>query len=335
MATDRPASRSAAPDSEPDPPAGPPAEREGLPEPPHPDFAEYAAEAVPAAAVGSPGKDGRLELRFATDGDGETNLVRDRARAPFHLSGTLGHDPLPRAETVFVQSPTGGVAQGDRQRVTVAARPGAVAHVTTASSTKVLSMTHNYATADVSLSVDDGAHLDYVPEPTIVHADARFYQQTELRISPSGSAIVGDVVVPGRLARGERFEFDCYRSRFRARSEGTLLVDDGTSLDPSRTDPAAPGLLDEYAVFGTLYVISMDTDPSGLSDRLHGALGERPELEENAELRAGATALPNEAGVAVRAVGHRAEIVTDALRAVWDDARTALLGVGAPDSRRP
>ncbi|PSQ42943.1 urease accessory protein UreD [Halobacteriales archaeon SW_7_68_16] len=312
---------------------------------PHPAFEPYAAESPPAATVGAPGKGGCLELTFAPDADGETRMVRDLARTPFHVSGTLGHDPYPGAETVFVQSPSGGVAQGDRHDVTVTARSGAVAHVTTASSTKVLSMTHNYAAADVSLSVGADAHLDYVPEPTILHPDARFAQETRLDVDPAGSAVVGEVVVPGRLARGEYFDFEQYLSRLRVRSDGDLLVDDATHLRPAESDPSAAGVMGEFAVLGTLYVVAPAADADALSDRLHGAAvgasvaagdddGDTGSDTDDT-VRAGATALPNDAGVAVRALGHRAETVTAALRAAWGEAREELLGVGAPDARRP
>ncbi|WP_459192857.1 urease accessory protein UreD [Halosimplex sp. J119] len=332
------------PDTGEEPPDGPPAppsrRDETADEPPHPAFAEYATESVPAAAVGSPGKAGRLELRFEVDGTGETNLVRDLARAPFHVSGTLGHDPLPEAETVYVQSPTGGVAQGDRHDVDVAVGADAVAHVSTQSSQKVLSMARNYAAADVSLSVGSGGHLDYVPEPTILHEDSRFFQGMDLDVAPDASAVVGEVVVPGRLARGERFAFERYLSRLRVRREGRLLVDDATHLRPDEADPSAVGVMGEFAVLGTLYVLvpADGVDPEALSDRLHEVATDTAEsnvADSDDAVRAGATHLPNDAGVVVRALGHRAETVTAPLRAAWDEARTELLGVGAPDSRRP
>ncbi|WP_135366700.1 urease accessory protein UreD [Halosimplex halophilum] len=329
-----------------------PANRRTGDEPPHPAFAEYAGESLPAAAVGSPGKDGRLELRFAADGAGETNLIRDLARAPFHVSGTLGHDPLPEAETVYVQSPTGGVAQGDRHDVTVAVGAGAVAHVSTQSSQKVLSMGRNYAAADVALSVGTDGHLDYVPEPTILHEDSRFFQGVDLDLAPDASAVVGDVVVPGRLARGEWFDFERYLSRLRVRRDGDLLVDDATHLRPADADPSAAGVMGGFAVLGTLYVLVPASEAGALddlSDRLHAAAtgaatdigdrddpaGDGPDDGDADAVRAGATRLPNDAGVVVRALGHRAETVTASLRAAWDEARTDLLGAGAPESRRP
>jgi len=316
---------------------------------PHPAFAAYADESVPGATVGAPGKDGRLELRFGVDRDGDTNLVRDLARAPFHVSGTLGHDPHPRGETVYVQSPSEGVAQGDRRSVTVEVGAEAVAHVSTQSSTKVLSMGHNYAESDIALSVGADAHLDYVPAPTILHGDARYHEALTVELAPSATAVVGEVVVPGRLARGERFEFERYLSEFQARSDGDLLAADATHLAPGESDPTAPGVLGEFTVLGTLYVLAPGGERGELSDRLHAVVAdeERAGAADDADhggadderrnddtVRAGATALPNDAGVAVRALGHRAETVTGTVHDAWDEARTALLGVGAPDPRR-
>ncbi|QPV64463.1 urease accessory protein UreD [Halosimplex litoreum] len=350
MAADSPGASDDSPDRPSDGPPAPPSRRDRsgeADEPPHPAFADYATESLPAAAVGSPGKDGRLELRFAVDEAGETNLVRDLARAPFHVSGTLGHDPLPEAETVYVQSPTGGLAQGDRHAVEIAVGADAVAHVSTQSSQKVLSMERNYAAADVSLSVDRNGHLDYVPEPAILHEDSRFFQAIDLDLATDASAVVGDVVVPGRLARGERFDFERYLSRLQVRRDGELLVDDATHLRPADADPSAAGVMGAFAVVGTLYVLVPESESDeldDLSERLHAAAtaaaetgaadGDRDDADPDT-VRAGATRLPNDAGVVVRALGHRAETATAALRAAWDEARIGLLGVGAPESRRP
>ncbi|GGO00725.1 urease accessory protein UreD [Haloarcula pellucida] len=293
---------------------------------PHPSFEAYAAESPPQAAVGAPGKDGVLELRFAPTSDG-TKLVHDYATVPFHVSGTLGHDPHPAAETVFLQSPTGGIAQGDRHDVTIAVEDDAVAHVSTQSSTKVQSMNANYAAADTTLSVGPGGHLDYVPEPTILHADSRYYQDLTLDLDAGATAVLADVVVPGRLARGERFEFERYLSRVRAEGPDGLLFEDATHLTPADGDPTAPGVLGEFTVYGTLFVVAPDSDAAALSDALH-------ETVTDADARAGATALPNGAGVAVRALADRAETVQSTLHAAWDDARRDLLDAPAPSGRK-
>jgi urease accessory protein len=296
---------------------------------PHPAFEGYARESVEQAAVGAPGKDGRLELSFAA-GERGTTLVRDFATAPFHVSGTLGTDPHPAGTTVMVQSPTGSVAQGDRRAVTVEVGPDAIAHVTTGASSKVHSMTHNYAAAETRLAVAAGGHLDHVPEPLILHADARLHRSLDLTVEPGGSAVVGEVVVPGRLARDERFAFERYRSRLRATDSERLLFEDTTHLAPGDQPPDTPGVLGEFAVHGTLVVVAPGPrGPDGLDDILHAAVA-GDDADGDDTTRAGATALPNGAGVLVRALGDRADPVLDTLYDAWDLARRELVGAPAP-----
>lgn len=292
---------------------------------PHPAFEEYAAEAPPSAPVGAPGKDGVLELGFRREGDA-TVLAHDYATAPFHVSGTLGHDPHPAAETVCLQSPTGGLAQGDRLDATIEAGADAVAHVTDQSATKVQSMTHNYAASDTSLDVGPGGHLEYVPEPTILHADARYHQTITLDVAADAIAVVGDVVVPGRLARGERFDFERCVSRVTASGPDGLLFEDATHLAPGASDPGAPGVLGEFSVYGSLFVVAPTEDADALSDRLHASVA-----DETA--RSAATALPNGAGVVVRALADRADHATGALYAAWTAARETLADAPAPARR--
>lgn len=293
---------------------------------PHPSFEAYAAEAVPQAAVGSPGKDGVLELTFRRTAGG-TALVEDYATAPFHVSGTLDHDPHPDVATVLLQSSTGGVAQGDRRDIDVTVGADALAHVSTGGSTKVQSMEHNYAATDASLSVGTGGHLEYVPEPTILHADARYCVDLALELDADGTAVVGDIVVPGRLARGERFDFEQYLSRVSALGPDGLLFEDATHLTPDGGDPTAPGVLGEFAVYGSLFVVAPGCDADELSDTLHAAV-------TGCDGRAAATELPNRAGAVVRALSHRTETARDVLHAAWNEARRLLLGVPAPSGRK-
>lgn len=298
---------------------------------PHPAFEPYVGQPVPQAPPGSPGKTGTLELSFERGDEGETRLVRDFARAPFHVAGTLDHDPIDAAATVYVQSPTGGIAQGDRRDVSVTVGPGAIARVATGSATKVFSMEQNYASEDVTLSVGSGGHLAYVPEPTILHPDARFCQSVTLEVAADASAIVGEIVVPGRLARGEAFDFERYYSDTEIRDADGLLAADATHLEPGASDarsPRAPGVLGDDRVYGTLFVVAPAGDTDELSDALHDAV-----TGGDVAATAGATGLPNGAGVLVRALGETTTPVRTALRRAWDAGRRRLLDAPVPPRR--
>ena len=292
---------------------------------PHPAFEGYAEEDVPQAAVGSPGKEGLLELTFASQ-DGGTALVHDFARVPFHLSGSLDHNDPDDATTVYVQSPTGGIAQGDRHTVDIQAKPGATALVSTQSATKVQRMKHNYASASMDLRAETGAHLAYVPEQTILHRDSRFQQTVDIDLADDATVVFGDIVVPGRLARDERFDFERYYQRVSASGPDGLLFEDTTHLVPESVDPDRVGLLGGSTVYGTLYVVTTtDCDAQALSDDIHEAMD---------GCRASATRLPNDSGVVVRALADQTEAVTDALHTAWAESRETLLGVGPAKLRK-
>jgi urease accessory protein len=306
-------------------------------ETPHTAFDAYSEESVPQAPPGTTGKAGELNLTFEADAGGQTRLVREYARTPYHISGTLDHDPHPGACTVYLQSPTGGIAQGDRLRAQIRAGLDSTAVVSTQSATKVQSMTRNYAVERMSLTAESGSHLEYVPEPTILHAGARFARETTLTVADDASAVLGDVLVGGRLARQERFDFERYYADLRVEGSDGLRFVDATHLrppaeenardSPGGIDPSAPGVCAEFPVVGSLYVVAPGEDVTAFADDLHERVADRGP-------GAGATALPNDAGVLVRALASRAETATETLHAAWDTARRRLLGTEAPNPRR-
>jgi len=315
-AGDRPAREDADPAGGVEP--RPPAERPlGAP------FDGYAEEPLPQAAPGTVGKAGVFEARFQRQGP-RTRLVRDHARVPFHSTGALDHDDA--VATVFLQTPTGGLAQGDRHRVDIEVGPDARAHVTGQAATKVLGMERNYGRVDVSLSVGAGGYLEYVPDPTILQAGSRCLVRTDAALAGDATLVVGDVLVPGRLARGERFAFDRYRSRTVARGpEGRLFED---AADMGDDDPRRPGLLGDSTVVGSLYAVTPGADARDLADAVH----ERAAGCEG--VKAGASTLPGDVGVFLRALGERSRPVEGALRAARDEIRRAAIGAGVGPRRK-
>lgn len=291
-------------------------------------FRQYGEETLAQAPAFGPGKDGVFEATLVRDAGGETRLVRDYAKVPYHVTGTLDSDPAPGLTTVCLQEPTGGVAQGDRHSIDIVARDRARAHVTTQSATKVHSMRANYAHLDGTLHAGADAHLEYIPGPTIINEDARCLQTLSIELDPSASVIVSDVLVPDGLSGQEPFGFDHYHSRVSARCEDRLICSDAIDLRPTERDPRDPATVGEYEVIGTLYVLA----PSEATDELAGSIHDR--LRTVDSTHAGVSELPYGSGVAVRALGHRSADVVETVTAAWDEARRSILGVGAPADRR-
>ena len=191
-------------------------------------------------------------------------------------------------------------------------------------------MTVNYACEHRVFDVGDSAHVEHVPEQTILHPGSRYCQETAVTLGHDATVILVDILVPGRLARDEAFDFERYYARTTVDGPDGRILADTTRLAPGdpNADPRLAGILDEYAVFGTCYVVTTtDTDSGDLSDRIHNRVSDGP-------ARAGASMLPRDGGAVVRALGDRACDVRDALVSAWDEASHILLDAGAPNERK-
>ena len=138
---------------------------------------------------------GRLELGFAVGADGVTRLQRQFASYPFHLCRPFrfAGDP-PEMATLYVQSCSGGIYEGDRLSLRIDAPARAQLHLTTQAATIVRSMRSAGARQESVLEAGAGSLVEYLPDPLILFPKARL--ETSLRVSAHRGA---------RLLTGEAF----------------------------------------------------------------------------------------------------------------------------------
>ena len=142
-------------------------------------FAGYRDE-PPQMRSGAVGKSGCLRLGFERR-DERTILADLESRAPCLAQRALHcDDALPDMAWLFMITTSGCVLQGDRLALDVTLGPGARAHVTTQSATKIHTMDANYALQTQSFTLGDGAYLEFLPDPLIPHRQARFASDTRI-----------------------------------------------------------------------------------------------------------------------------------------------------------
>jgi urease accessory protein len=279
--------------------------------------------------VGAPGKVGVLQLSLARHG-GTTRIERQYQRAPLHVYRPIHLDEnLPEMAFVFVQQFGDGFVDGDRCRIAIDCGPGTAVHVTTQAATNLYRAERNFATQLVELRVGRGAVLEYLPDPVVPFCGSRFFQRTSLTADSDATAIVGEVLLPGRVARGELHAYDLYRTETEARRpDGTLLFADLLRLSPAQGEGLRSlGLLGDSDVVATLYVVTERQPAGALVELLRASLADDAVL-------AGVSELPNSCGVSVRLLGPTSKAVRAALTSAWQAARLAVLGSPAPDLRK-
>jgi urease accessory protein len=281
-------------------------------------------------AVGAAGKVGLLDLTLGRHG-GVTRVERHYQRVPLHVYRPVYLDERrPDMAFLFMQQFGEGLVQGDRYRIDIDCAPGSATHITTQAATNVFGARENFATQLINLRARAGAVIEYMPDPVVPYRSSRLFQRTCVTADPQATVLLSEILLPGRVARGEAHVYDFYWAETEARRpDGTLLFADVLRLRPGGGEaPRSIGLLGPYDVLAALYVISTVADARGLVELLRAALA------GCSELCAGVSELPNGCGVAVRLLGPTSKAVQAAVRTAWDAARMELLGAPAPNLRK-
>ena len=160
---------------------------------------------------------GHLDLVCAADADGRTFIREQSFRAPFHLSKPYWDD---HALIVQIVNPTAGVFAGDALTSRVAVESGARVLLTTPSANRIHAMPAGRASLEQHFSVADDAWLEVMPELFIPQAQCRYRQRTSLEVAESGEIFFVETLAPGRVARGEIFEFSEIEWEFELRHAG-------------------------------------------------------------------------------------------------------------------
>ena len=289
-------------------------------------FAAYRDE-PPQMRSGAVGKSGFLRLGFEQRG-GRTILADLDSRTPFLAQRALHcDDALPDMAWLFMITTGGCVLQGDRLALDVSLGPGARAHITTQSATKVHSMDANYAHQTQSFTVGEGAYLEFLPDPLIPHRQARFANDTRIVIDPAASMLASEIVQPGRK---HHHADECFGATLlslattAARPGGQLLFSEKLVIEPLRFSMRQSGVMDGFDVFANVILCT----PPDVADRVHARVAAEVDLAEGVAY--GACRLPNDAGLVYKVLGRETAQVRTKVREFWEVARHEITGAAIP-----
>lgn len=147
---------------------------------------------------------GGLDLLVTADEAGRSVLRRQAFSPPIHISKPH-HDA--GWLVVNLASPSPGLLEGDCVEAKVVVDRGAKLLLTAPSANRIHATPNGFAELTQDFEVRAGGFLDIWPEYLIPQADSVYRQHSTLRVEPGGTLLWTETVAPGRVARGEVFEF--------------------------------------------------------------------------------------------------------------------------------
>ncbi|HEV8013989.1 MAG TPA: urease accessory protein UreD [Stellaceae bacterium] len=187
---------------------------------------------APAAARGSPPPlergDGAAEIVFARRG-AKTALKHLYQRTPCRVlfpDADIGDPAL-----AVLLTTSGGLTGGDSIRINATAMAGAAATLATQAAEKLYRSLGAETCIDVTLAVEAGAYLEYLPQETILFNGARLARRTHADVAPGGRLLSCEMLVFGRAAHNERLTEGSVYDGWRLRRDNKLVWADALALD--------------------------------------------------------------------------------------------------------
>jgi urease accessory protein len=171
---------------------------------------------------------GVAEISFARR-HGATRLVHLYEHDPLRVLFPLPESGEPPQAAIVTTS--GGLVAGDRLDVTVRLADGAAAHVTASAAEKIYRSLGATTEIRQSLTVGDGATLEFLPPETILFDGARLRRKTVVALAPKAAFLGGDIVIFGRRARGERFTHGLLHEVWEMERASRLVWGDAVHFD--------------------------------------------------------------------------------------------------------
>lgn len=271
-----------------------------------------------------PCKDFNFYMRAGCDRQSQTFVAQQYTTYPFRLSRTFRLDrESDRRAYLYLMNSAPGVFGGDRLALGLTLDPDTRLYLTDQAATKVHRMpvtdtTEAVARLSWDIVVGAGACLEFVPEPLILYADAHLHQSATVTLEPTSTLFFSEILVPGRLARSEYYQFREYRNRLHVRSpDRTLLFGDAVRL-MGKLNPFKDSLFfSRYPIIANVFAVLPTVDLSRLETNL-----DRDLCLLSPDLLTGLSALPNCNGFLIKVMGDRIDCIQSYIRQILSCIRT-------------
>lgn len=278
------------------------------------------------------GVKGRLELVFENQA-GQTILKVPRQEPPLKVVRAF---PLPGGGAlVHLHNLSGGVLGGDKLETKVRVEAGAVAQITSTGAARLYrSGPNGQASGQLNdFSIGEKALLEYLPDPLIPFAGARYRQQTNIELAAGAGLFWWETVAPGREARGEIFLYDRLEISLSLTSGGKSIALEQTRLEPAIRPLTSTARLSHYRYFSSFYICRGGLEKAAWT-RLESCLTDLAgRLSVAGETLWGASCLVAD-GVVVRAVSRNGRAITTGLLEMWRLGKQELYGQAAIPPRK-
>jgi urease accessory protein len=124
-------------------------------------------------------------------------------------------------------------------------------------------MENGQAERNINITLDKNCLFMYNPLPTIPYAESAMSNSVRVNLSNTSSAFIySDIMVCGRAARGEKFEYRYYNSLVSIFENDSLTYRDNTRFCPDKMNMSGLGMYEGYTHLLSMVVCNVEVEDS-------------------------------------------------------------------------
>jgi len=238
---------------------------------------------------------------------GESTAVSCGATSPLKLL-----TPCPRGQSVWAYASNfgGGLVAGDETRLDLLLGPGARCFMGTQASTKVYRNPSRLPCSHTThATLGTGSLLVFAPDAVQAFAGSSYRQRQEFHCAKDSALVLVDWFTSGRVARGERWEFDHFQSRNDVFRDGRRIFVDSIVLNSDDGAVESPHRTGRFNCFAMMLLVGEPLQEAAA--KLAAEISSRP-VERAATLLCSAS--PVQEGTVLRVAGEEVESVSRELK---------------------
>ncbi|NHN30415.1 urease accessory protein UreD [Paenibacillus agricola] len=180
-----------------------------------------------------------------------------------------------------------------------------------------------------TLELASNSYVEYMPEPVMLYKDAVLHSSMEVRLAAGSTLILSDLVSPGRVLRGELFQYEHYENHLKVTYEEELIYCSKQRIVPAQQKLQVIGGWATYTHIGTFYLFNEQVDAEFV-EALKVHLDEQLQLDRENDL--GVAAIPlyygvsrtYKKGLVLSILGHKVYEIQSLQDAAWAFIRKQL-----------
>ena len=245
-----------------------------------------------------------LELKLHNSESSQTICQHQYTTFPLRLSSLFRLEGAGSNRAyVYLINTSPGLLAGDQLNLSLQLAPQTNLYLTDQAATKVHPMPEEgtKATINYQILVDADASLELVPEPIILYRDSVLEQKTVIRLDTTARLFLSEIILPGRLAKKEYYNFNYYFNRLEVTDLNTkILFTDAMRLAGKHNKFKNNKLFTSLPIMGNAIAVLPNTDLQSLTRQL-----ENMALADCQNVEVATTILPSNNGILIRALSNK------------------------------